>query len=368
LVFGVREAAWPLIRRDLGLDYVAIGVLITVPDVVGSLVQPALGLLGDTGRRRAIVLTGGVIFAGSLVLVAAANGFALLLVAFAVLAPASGAFVSLAQATMMDGAPDGRDRAMALWVLAGSMGVVAGPLVLAGALHLGFGWRTIMVWLAVATIPVWLLALRIRFPDGDGHRLRHVAREAMRSLRRGAVWRWLILLELTDLLGDVFLGFVALYLVDVAGASPVTAALAVTVLAISGLVGDALLVPVLRRVEGLRVLRWTAAVMLVAYPAFLLAPGLAAKLVILSTLGALRAGWYAIPQARLFDEFHGSSGTAVAISDLGGLATRIVPIGIGVLAQRTGLGAAMWVLLAAPVALLVGLPRRDRTPRDEDGR
>jgi hypothetical protein len=29
-----------------------------------------------------------------------------------------------------------------------------------------------------------------------------------------------------------------------------------------------------------------------------------------------------------------------------------------VLAQRAGLGAAMWVLLIAPVALLVGLPRR----------
>ena len=354
----MREAAWPLIRRDLGLDYVAIGLLITVPDVVGALVQPVLGLLGDTGRRRPVVLVGGVVFAISLLLLAAANGFVPLLVAFAILSPASGAFVSLAQATMMDDAPDDRDRAMAQWVLAGSVGVVVGPLLLAGALHAGFGWRAVMVGLAILTVPVWLFALRIRFPAGDGHRLRHVAREALRSLRRGAVWRWLILLELTDLLGDVFLGFVALYFVDVAGATPVAAAMAVTVLAISGLVGDAVLVPMLHRVDGLRVLRWSAAVMLVAYPAFLLTPGVGAKLAVLSTLGALRAGWYAIPQARLFDEFHGSSGTAVAISDLGGLATRIVPIGIGVLAQRAGLGAAMWVLLVAPIALLVGLPRR----------
>ena len=359
----MREAAWPLIRRDLGLDYVAIGVLITVPDVVGSLVQPVLGLLGDTGKRRGVVLIGGVVFAVSLLLVAAASGFVTLLVAFAIISPASGAFVSLVQATMMDGAPDGRDRAMARWVVAGSVGVVAGPLALAGALHLGFGWRTVMIGLAVLTIPVWLMALRIRFPAGNGHPLHHVAREALRSLRRGAVWRWLILLELTDLLGDVFLGFVALYFVDVAGASPVTAALAVTVLGISGLVGDALLVPVLRWVEGVRVLRWSAAAMLVAYPTFLAAPGIATKLALLSTLGALRAGWYAIPQARLFDEFHGSSGTAVAVSDLGGLAARILPIGIGVLAQRAGLEAAMWVLLAAPVSLLVGLPRSDRTPR-----
>jgi MFS transporter, FSR family, fosmidomycin resistance protein len=360
----VREAAWPLIRRDLSLDYVAIGVLITVPAVVGSLVQPILGLLGDTGRRRALVLAGGVVFAISLLLLAAANGFVPLLVAFAILSPASGAFVSLAQATMMDGAPEDRDRAMAMWVLAGSFGVVAGPLLLAAALHLGSGWRAVMVALAALTVPVWLFALRIPFPAGDGHRLRHVAREALRSLRRGAVWRWLILLEVTDLLGDVFLGFVALYFVDVAGATPVTAAVAVTVVAISGLVGDAVLVPLLRRVDGLRVLRWSAAMMLVAYPAFLLAPSVDAKLAVLSTLGALRAGWYAIPQARLFDEFHGSSGTAVAISDLGGLAARLVPIGIGLLAQRAGLGTAMWMLLAAPVALLVGLPRRTVFPRE----
>ena len=353
----MREAAWPLIRRDLQLDYVAIGVLITVPDVVGSLVQPILGLLGDTGRRRAVVLVGGIVFALSLLMVAAANGFLALLIAFSVISPASGAFVSLAQATMMDEAPDRRDHAMALWVLAGSVGVVAGPLLLAGALQAGSGWRAVMVGLAVLTVPVWLGALRIRFPPGDGQRLGHVARDALRSLRRRTVWRWLILLELADLLGDVFLGFVALYFVDVAGTGPVTAALAVTVLGISGLVGDAVLVPVLRRVEGLRVLRWSAAVVLLAYPAFLMVPGVGAKMALLCVVGALRAGWYAIPQARLFDEFHGASGTAVAISDMGGLAARILPIGLGVLAQRAGLDAAMWVLLAAPVSLLVGLPR-----------
>ncbi len=361
----MREAAWPLIRRDLQLDYVAIGLLITVPDVVGSLVQPVLGLLGDTGRRRAVVLVGGLAFAASLLLVAGADGFGPLLVAFAIFAPASGAFVSLVQATMMDDAPGDRDRAMALWVLAGSVGAVVGPLLLAVALHLGFGWRAVFVAMAALTVPVWVSASRIRFPAGNGHRLTHVAREGLRSLRRGAVWRWLILLELTDLLGDVFLGFLALYLVDVAGASPVTAALAVTVLAISGLVGDALLVPLLRRVDGLRVLRWSAAAMLLAYPAFLAVSGIGGKITLLCTLGALRAGWYAIPQARLFDEFPGSSGTAVAISDIGGLVTRVVPIGIGVLAQRAGLDVAMWVLLAAPIALLVGLPRGDRV---EDAR
>jgi FSR family fosmidomycin resistance protein-like MFS transporter len=355
----VREAAWPLIRRDLGLDYVAIGLLITLPNVVGSLVQPALGLLGDTGRRRAVVLGGGIAFAGSLVLVASANGFLPLLVAFSILAAASGAFVSLALATMMDDSPGDRDRAMAMWVLAGSAGVVVGPLALAATVHAGFSWRAAMLMAAALTVPVWFAATRIRFPrDGHDRPMRHVVRDGLAALRRSAVWRWLVLLQLTDLLGDVFLGFVALYFVDVAGAGPVTAAVGVTVFAVAGLAGDAVLLFVLRRLDGLAALRITATLMLAVYPAFLLVTQPGAKLALLAAIGLLHAGWYAIPQARLFDEFHGSSGTAVAISDIGSLGGQVLPLLVGMLAERAGLGFAMWVLLAAPVALLVGVPRR----------
>ena len=31
LIFGVREAAWPLIRTELGLNYVQIGLLLGLP-------------------------------------------------------------------------------------------------------------------------------------------------------------------------------------------------------------------------------------------------------------------------------------------------------------------------------------------------
>jgi MFS transporter, FSR family, fosmidomycin resistance protein len=31
LVFGAREAAWPLIRRDLDLSYAEVGLLILLP-------------------------------------------------------------------------------------------------------------------------------------------------------------------------------------------------------------------------------------------------------------------------------------------------------------------------------------------------
>ena len=359
----MREAAWPLIRRDLGLDYVAIGLLISLPDVVGSLVETPLALLGDTGHRRRVILSGGVVFAVGVFAVAGAQNFWFLLAATAVLSPASGAFVSLSQATMMDRAAADRDRAMALWTFAGSIGVVLGPLMLAGALALGAGWRATFAALGVATIPVVLLAARLRFPmPEEERRLRRVARDAFRRLRSRAVVRWLVLVELTDLLGDVLLGFVALYFVDVAGASVVTGATAVTILGMAGLAGDGLLVLLLRRIDGLALLRVTAALMLAAYPAFLLVPGIGAKLVMLGTIGVLRAGWYAIPTARLYDELHDASGTALAIGNVANVAGLTLPFAVGVIAQRAGLQGAMWLLLVAPIALLVWVPRHRAAP------
>ena len=67
-VFGAREAAWPLIRSDLGLSYAQVGMLLGLPNVIGNLVEPALGILGDVWRRRALIVGGGVAFALALLL------------------------------------------------------------------------------------------------------------------------------------------------------------------------------------------------------------------------------------------------------------------------------------------------------------
>ena len=169
-----------------------------------------------------------------------------------------------------------------------------------------------------------------------------------------------MLLQLTDLLQDVFLGFVALYLVDTGGASPELAALGVGILTAAALIGDAVLLPVLRRIDGLRYLRWSASAALVAYPAFLLAGSVVWKLILLAPIGILRAGWYSIPQARLYSELPARGGTAVAIGAPADLVGAFLPLAIGIGAQRLGIGSAMWFLLAAPLALLSLLPSEAR--------
>jgi FSR family fosmidomycin resistance protein-like MFS transporter len=182
-------------------------------------------------------------------------------------------------------------------------------------------------------------------------------REALRAFKRRPVLRWLALLQASDLMLDVLFGYLALYFVDVAGATVAQAALAVTVWTVVGLAGDFLLIPLLERVEGVAWLRASAAAMTLLFPGFLLVRTLEVKLVLLASMGLLNSGWYAILKARFYAALPGRAGTAMAVSNIAGLAGSLVPIGLGLVAEAAGLPLAMWLLLAGPLALLVGLPR-----------
>jgi FSR family fosmidomycin resistance protein-like MFS transporter len=125
-VFGAREAAWPLIRTDLGLSYAQVGLLLGLPSLVSSLVEPFLGILGDIWRRRVLILGGGVVFALALLLTALSQDFPVLLISFIIFYPASGAFVSLSQVTLMDTDPVRHEQSMARWRWCTAFGLPSG--------------------------------------------------------------------------------------------------------------------------------------------------------------------------------------------------------------------------------------------------
>ncbi len=177
------------------------------------------------------------------------------------------------------------------------------------------------------------------------------------ALRRGEVLRWLVLLQFSDLMLDVLLGFLALYFVDVGGTSAAQASMAVAVWTGVGLLGDFLLIRLLDHVDGIRYLRLSAVVELVLFVAFLGLRSFGAKLGVLALLGFFNAGWYSILQARLYATMPGRSGTLLAVYNVFGLVGALLPWALGVIAQRVDLQAAMWLLCLGPVALLVGLPR-----------
>lgn len=364
-VFGAREAALPLIRDELNLSYQQIGLLLTLPIVIASVIEPLIFMLADVWKRKWLVLGGALFYGVELLILAITHDFLLLLIAMIVLFPASGALVGLAQAALMDSDPQRHEQQMARWTLAGSVGVVAGPLALGAALAWA-GWRELFAVLGGVTFVVMLFIIPHTFPrhitDETPTNFRQSMRGAGRALRQKAVLRWLVLLQFSDLMLDVLLSFMALYLVDVAGVTPAQAAAGVAVWTGVGLLGDVLLIPILERVKGLTYLRVSTAFELVLFPAFLIAPGYVPKLMVLGLLGLSNAGSYAILQGQLYAALPGRSGAALALGSFAGLMGSTMPLVIGLAADAFGLDVAIWLLLAGPIALLLGL-----YPRGADG-
>jgi predicted MFS family arabinose efflux permease len=503
LVDGTKGAAFPLIRADLHLSYTQVGLLIAVPLLAGGLIELPLGILAGYGaRRNQLVLVGGILFGASLCVVAFAGSFGVLLAGLIAFFPASGAFVGLTQAALIDadlppeqppqagqpeagqpeagqpearqpegrqpeagqpdggrrgceaGQPDGgrrgreagqpeggrrgreavQEQRMAAWNLAGSTGAVAGPILLAVVLTVGGSWRSAYLLLAGVT-GVALAVAAVAGParrasrsaeppggddpqpavegggggeggggegggggdggrddggrggsgggdggrgggggdsgggdsgsgrddggrDGEDDDKRPGLREALAAVRDGDVARWLILLEVTDLLLDVLTGYVGIYLVDVVHASPADAALGVAVRLGAGLGGDALFVVASRRISGRVALTISAGAAAVLYPAFLLVPWFGAKLAVLAALSIFTACWYPVVQAGLYGSLPGRSGIAVSWSSAASMVGAVGPLLVGVVAQRAGLTWALSGLVVVPIAVLLIAPHR----------
>jgi MFS transporter, FSR family, fosmidomycin resistance protein len=379
LVDGTKSAALPLMRQDLHLSYGQVGLLASVPLVLGSVLELPLGVLAGHGRRRRrAVLGGGAVFVLALALAAAARSFAALLVALVLFFPASGAFVGLTQSGLMDADPARREQHMARWDLAGSAGQLAGPILLVAVFAAGGGWRSAYLMLALCAVVAWLGVARAgpgmtgvspaaedparRDPGERG--AGPAARRVAGALRQPGVVRWLVLIQVCDLLLDILTGFLGLYLVDVVHATKEQAALGVAIRLAAGLAGDAALIRVLERARGLTLLRASVAAAAVLYPAFLLAPGLWLKLPLLGILTIATAPWYAVLQAQLYRSLPGQSGVAVSLSSAATLLGGVVPLAVGFIAQRLGLSWALTSLAAAPLALLAGLWRRPADATD----
>ena len=338
-----------------------------------------MGVLAGQGRRRRLViLGGGIVFVITLLAVASARSFAVLLAAFVAFYPASGAFVSLTQAEIMDAQPDRQAQVMARWDLAGAAGAVAGPLLLTAVLASGGGWRAGYLVLAGISALIWLGALLRGRPQPDAADAADAEEAEQRpwtarfgeigtALRDWGTLRWLLLIEVADLLVDVFTGFLALYLVDVAHLTPAFAALAIAVRLGAALAGDAALIVILERVSDLTVLRVSAAAAALLYPAFLLVPGVVPKLAVLAVLSAATAPWYPVLQARLYGSLPGRSSVAVTLSSAAGLAGGLGPLAVGLVAQSFGLSWALAGLVLVPVAVLLVPGRGGPTARSGVG-
>ncbi|RPI23550.1 MAG: hypothetical protein EHM70_22375, partial [Chloroflexota bacterium] len=70
LAYAIGGAALPLLRSDLALSYAQVGLLLGLPVLANTILEPGLMLLGDTGMRRRLVIGGGLLLALSMAVIA----------------------------------------------------------------------------------------------------------------------------------------------------------------------------------------------------------------------------------------------------------------------------------------------------------
>jgi len=372
LNYGVGNAALPALRTDLRLSYVQVGLLLGLPGIISTLIEPVLMLLGDTRFRKQIMLGGGLAIVLSLVAIASTRSFPVVLLGMVIGYPASGAFVSLSQATLMDLNPGREPHMMARWTVAGSLANLIGPLILAGGFALGFGWR--WAYFAMALICLGLFGItwkkqipihpRLEAKGQTGQVRKNLLRGLWEALRNPTLMRWMILLQFSDLLLDVLTGYLALYFTDVMGFSVAQASLMLSVLMLAGLVSNILLIPMLERFPGRNLVRISAGVAGILYAAWLLAPWLWAKIGLIILIKLVTLGWYEVLDGESFATLPGRSGTVMAIGSVIGLLGGGMSFVVGWIAAQAGLPAAMWILLAGPISLALFIPKYKLVPKD----
>lgn len=372
IVSGLPVVGLPLLRDRLGLDYGQVGLLFTLTALAGLVLDPLINLFSDRRSKKPWVLGGLLVLSVAFFVIATTTNYLLLCLAFMVYYPAAGAAAEQAQAVVIDAAPEESTRTMTRWTLLSGIGDFVAPLLAAGFVALHLGW-TELCWLACA---LWLLAALLLAP------LRFPAPSPVVSSQEEAetsVWinlraalhdplllRWSALAIVPNMLDEVFLGFVALYLRDVWHLGEALIALILTLQMLASLLGLFLLERVLlpRHLKPVFLLTWLSLLTLAGVLALLLVHTLWIVVMALLLIDLSCAGWYPLAMAEAYACRPGRSGVVRAVINLGTPFDMALPGAVGLIAASAGILSGLGLLGLAPVLMLLLLPRRERRKRD----
>lgn len=321
----------------------------------GSL--PALWLTARSDRtgRRTIVLAGGFLMAVSLAGFAAATS-TLTAASASLLWGFGGSLLvhgcELELAAVPAGAPDGelhrRLRASNLW---GTVGDVAGPLLLAGVLGLGWSWR-VAFGLAAAATTAYVAGLA-RYPfappaavDEDDEA------GSAPAWRDPEAWRLGVYAFLLMPFDETWLAFLIAWLQVDGGLSGSTAALAGIVATLGAAIGFGPVGAHLGRRSDRSVLVTVGLVLAVAGSVVAgvpVGPAVAAGLVVNA---GTAAAWLTVQHAALTLR-PSAAGQVLSLVNAIEHTTVVLPVALGLVADRYGLGTAFSAYLALGLALAV---------------
>lgn len=367
LVSGIPVLTLPFAREDLHISYAQVGLIFTVADLTGLLVNPTLDAFSDHWSKPRLVLGGMLGLALGFALAGSSTSFGWLLLAFVLIGATNGAVVGLGGAILIDQTPHAALATTTRWVLLATIGDLLGPLLVAGTVALQGSWRLLMgsgalIWLAVALFlnaqRFTTLQTRTITDEVTQPLLRAIGANLRAGLHTPHLMRWLLLATLPSLLDEMFLGFAGLFLIDKLEVAPQMVSLALMAPTLGGLLSLAWLERWGKQMAPRHILSIVAVLTLAGLLAFITAVHAWMALLALFLMGIGVAPWFPLAQAQAFAAMPGRSGTVGALQSLFAPIEIAAPLLIGLIAEQWGIQIGMSSFLLAPLLLLCLRPRR----------
>jgi MFS family permease len=357
---GLLLVLTPTFQTRLRLSVVQVGWLLQALFSTAALVEPVAGAAIDVFRRRPLLVWGATGWAAALLLAAGATSFGWLLAAFALVGVASGPLAHTADVLLVEAHPSAVERVTSRTTVLDTTGALLAPAAVAAAGWSGVDDRVLLVAAGAAALGYAVLLATSVFPPPprrhDGLGLVAQVRDNVRAVVSDRMARsWLLALVLQEVLGLSEL-FEPVWLQDTVGASQPLVAVHVAVGMGATLVGLLVLDRLLVRYRSTAILLVASLASAVLYPAWLLAPGFALKLLLVVPRNLALAPLWPILRSRSLAAIPGAGGATTSLSSLLGL----VPLqaAFGWAASRVGLTATMLTVHLAATAALILLVRR----------
>jgi MFS family permease len=347
----------PDIQRAFTLRHASTTLVIfVVPAIVGLVVEPFVFLASDRYPRKRFVAGGLGVMALASFAAAAAPNVAVLAAAISCWYVAAGAAAAIAQATLVDRAPEQGARTMTRWTLFAGIGDLLAPLAIGGLAAAGLSWRASFVLVGIA-LAIWCVAvLAGHFPEAraahDDEPEKPPLLQALRvALRDRVLVLWLFGVALCDLLDEILVVFASLHVRIELGAGPGWQSAIIGGLVIGGIAGLAVLDRLLVRYSDTRLLVWCSATCALSYAAWLASPSLLWSAILIVPVGATSATLYPLAAARAYARCPGRSGVVLAASHLFTPFGLMLPWLLGMVADSAGTLLALALLVVQPLGI-----------------
>lgn len=364
LASGVPTVSFVQIAESLHLGSAGLaGALLFVPGMLAMLVEPWLFVLADRHPRKAFVAGGLFAMGLGIAMAGLARSPWALMAAITLAWIGSGASVALGQATLADARPDDRERALTRWSVAGELGDLGAPLLLALCAATGLGWRSASAAVG-ASLVAWALWLATRrFPsrsattetdEGTWKGLRE-------ALRHRGLMGWLAAAALCELLDEIVVVIASLHL-RARGLSGVDSSLVIGAGVLGAIVGAAVTERLLGRARPMRLLLVSSIGCALAFAGWIVAPDGWSSGALFALVGATAAPMYPLVFARAYAALPERSGTVHAAAHAFTPLMLAIPLLLGWVADAWGTQWALLALLAQPIALALIAASQLRRP------